>query len=52
MAAAEALLGAWPVPVSFGGERPFYLPQIDRIQLPERTAFHSAAGFYAPGPMK
>lgn len=47
LAAAEALLGAWPVPVSYGGERACYLPQIDRIQLPERAAFHSAAGFYA-----
>jgi antirestriction protein ArdC len=47
LAAAEALLGAWPVPVSFGGERACYLTQIDRIQLPERAAFHSAAGFYA-----
>jgi antirestriction protein ArdC len=47
LAAAEAVLGAWPVPVSYGGERACYLPQIDRIQLPERAAFHSAAGFYA-----
>ncbi|WP_255100954.1 ArdC family protein [Synechococcus sp. L2F] len=47
LAAAEDLLGAWPVPLSFGGERACYLPQIDRIQLPERAAFHSAAGFYA-----
>ena len=41
--AAEAVLGAWPVPVSYGGERACYFPQ----QLPERQAFHSAAGFYA-----
>ncbi|WP_254952763.1 MULTISPECIES: ArdC family protein [unclassified Cyanobium] len=47
LAAAESLLGAWPVPVSYGGERACYLPQIDRIQLPERQAFHTAAGFYA-----
>ncbi|MEA5416213.1 ArdC family protein [Synechococcus sp. BA-132 BA5] len=47
LAAAESLLGAWPVPVSYGGERACYLPQIDRIQLPERRAFLSAAGFYA-----
>jgi antirestriction protein ArdC len=47
LATAEALLGAWPVPVSYGGERACYLPPIDRIQLPERAAFHSAAGFYA-----
>jgi antirestriction protein ArdC len=47
LAAAEAVLGAWPVPVSYRGERACYLPQIDRIQLPERAAFGSAAGFYA-----
>jgi len=45
--AAEAVLGGWPVPVSHGGERACYLPQLDGIQLPERQAFHSAAGFYA-----
>ena len=44
---AVAVLGAWSVPVSYGGERACYLPQLDRIQLPERQAFHSAAGFYA-----
>ena len=44
---AEAVLGGWPVPVSYGGERACYLPQLDRIQLPERQAFRSAAGFYA-----
>ena len=47
LAAAEAVLGGWPVPVSYGGERACYFPQLDRIQLPERQAFHSAAGFYA-----
>ncbi|MCX5968932.1 MAG: zincin-like metallopeptidase domain-containing protein [Cyanobacteria bacterium] len=47
LAAAEAVLSAWPVPVSFGGDRAFYLPQLDRIQLPERASFQSAAAFYA-----
>ena len=47
LAAAESLLGAWPVPVSYGGERACYLPHLDRIQLPERQAFLTAAGFYA-----
>ena len=47
LAAAEAVLGAWQVPVSYGGERACYFPQLDRIQLPERQAFRSAAGFYA-----
>jgi len=47
LAAAEAVLSAWPVPVSYGGDRAFYLPQLDRIQLPERSSFQSAAAFYA-----
>ena len=47
LAAAEAVLSGWPVPVSFGGDRAFYLPQLDRIQLPERASFHSPGAFYA-----
>jgi antirestriction protein ArdC len=47
LAHAEAVLGGWTVPVSHGGERAFYLPALDRIQLPERSAFSSAAGLYA-----
>jgi antirestriction protein ArdC len=43
--AAEAVLGAWPVPVSFGGDRACYLPAIDRIQLPNRASFPSPAAF-------
>jgi antirestriction protein ArdC len=42
-----AVLGAWPVPVSFGGDRACYLPSIDRIQLPDRASFHSPAAFCA-----
>jgi len=47
LAAAEAVLRAWPVPVSFGGDRACYMPQPDRIVLPDRSAFHSAAALYA-----
>ncbi len=47
LGAAEAVLSGWPVPVSYGGERACFFPQLDRIQLPERQAFHSASGFYA-----
>ncbi len=47
LAAAEAVLSAWPVPVSFGGDRAFYLPLLDRIQLPERASFHSQGACYA-----
>lgn len=47
LGAAEAVLDAWPVPVSFGGDRACYLPGIDRIQMPDRASFHSAAAFCA-----
>ncbi len=47
LAAAEAVLSSWPVPVSYSGDRAFYLPQLDRIQLPERASFHSPGAFYA-----
>jgi antirestriction protein ArdC len=45
--AADAVLSSWPVPVSFGGDRACYLPVPDRIQLPDRSAFHSAWALYA-----
>ena len=44
---AEQILGAWPVPAGWGGERAFYVPAIDRIQLPGRESFHGAAALYA-----
>ncbi|MFM1812627.1 MAG: hypothetical protein RLZZ336_1565 [Cyanobacteriota bacterium] len=47
LAAAEAVLQRWPVPVVHGSERACYLPAADRIVLPVRCAFHSAAAFYA-----
>ena len=47
LAAAEAVLGSWPVPVCFGGDRACYLPERDLIRLPERSAFHDAAALYA-----
>ncbi|MFM7675332.1 MAG: ArdC family protein [Synechococcus sp.] len=47
LATAEATLSAWSVPVSHGGDRAFYLPGPDRIQLPDRAAFHSAEALYA-----
>jgi antirestriction protein ArdC len=45
--AAEAVLGAWPVPVSFGGDRACYLPGIDQIKLPDRASFHLPVAFCA-----
>jgi len=47
LGAADAVFSRWPVPVSFAGDRACYLPVPDRIQLPDRTAFHSAAALYA-----
>jgi antirestriction protein ArdC len=47
LAAAEAVLSAWPVEVRFCGDRACYLPAVDRIQLPDRAAFHSAEALYA-----
>jgi antirestriction protein ArdC len=47
LAGAETVLGAWPVPVRHGGDQACYLPLADRIHLPERAAFHSAAALYA-----
>lgn len=47
LVAADVVLSRWPVPVSFAGDRACYLPVPDRIQLPDRTAFHSAGALYA-----
>jgi len=44
---AEAVLRRWPVPVIVGGDRACYLPDADRIHLPDRAAFHSAAAHAA-----
>jgi antirestriction protein ArdC len=47
LAAAEQVLGRWPVPVRFEGDRACYLPAVDQIWLPARDCFHSAAALYA-----
>ena len=47
LADAEGVLSSWAVPVCFAGDRACYLPVPDRIQLPDRTAFHSAEALYA-----
>jgi antirestriction protein ArdC len=47
LAAAEQALCRWPVPVQFSGERACHLPAADRIQLPPRDRFHSAAALDA-----
>jgi len=47
LAAAERVLGRWPVPVQFCGDQACYLPATDQIRLPDRACFHSAAALYA-----
>ena len=44
---AEAALKSWKVQVGLGGNQAFYAPAIDRIQLPERSAFNNPAAFCA-----
>lgn len=39
LAAAEAVLEAWPVPTSWGGARACYSPNADRIAMPTADAF-------------
>ena len=47
LAAAEAVLEAWPVPTSWGGARACYSPQLDRIRMPEAEAFTSREAYCA-----
>lgn len=43
LAAAAATLAAWPVPMLEGGDRACYRPDLDRIEIPDRSSFHAAA---------
>jgi len=45
--AAEAVLEAWAVPTSWGGNQPCYSPQLDQIRMPEAEAFTSREAFCA-----
>jgi antirestriction protein ArdC len=45
--AAEAVLGVWQVPTSWGGDRAFYSPGADAITMPSREQFSTSAGLYA-----
>jgi antirestriction protein ArdC len=47
LAAAEAVLGAWPVPTTWAGDRAFYNSGADRITMPCRAQFATAEGLYA-----
>lgn len=44
---AETVLQQWPVPVINGGEHACYRPDLDRIELPDRVAFHSQGAHLA-----
>lgn len=51
IAQAERVLNGWhettECKLNYGGNHAFYVPSTDKIQLPERQAFHTAEGFYA-----
>lgn len=47
LAQAEQVLGAWPVPTSWGGDRAFYRLSTDQITMPARAQFSTAEGLYA-----
>lgn len=44
--AAEAFFARIPATVNHGGDRAYYIPSADRIQLPPFAAFHDAHGYY------
>jgi antirestriction protein ArdC len=46
-ATAEDVLIRAQVEIRYGGDRAFYRPDLDYVQLPERGAFDSSAAFYA-----
>ena len=43
---AEAFFDSILATVNHGGDRAYYMPSADRIQLPPFTAFHDAHGYY------
>ncbi|WP_235681984.1 ArdC family protein [Sphingobium yanoikuyae] len=44
--AAEAFFASIPAAVNHGGDKAYYIPSADRIQLPTFAAFHDAHGYY------
>ena len=44
--AAEAFFASIPATVNHGGDKAYYIPSADRIQLPPFAAFHDAHGYY------
>lgn len=47
IAAAEAYFASIPATVSHGGDKAYYMPSADRIQLPPFAAFHDVQSYYA-----
>jgi len=45
--AAEDFFARIPAAVNHGGDKAYYIPSADRIQLPPFAAFHDAHGYYA-----
>lgn len=45
--AAESFFARIPATVNHGGDKAYYMPSADRIQLPPFAAFHDAHGYYA-----
>lgn len=43
---AEAFFASIPATVNHGGDRAYYMPSADRIQLPAFAVFHDAHGYY------
>jgi antirestriction protein ArdC len=46
LAELEQLIEQTGASIRYGGDRAFYAPSLDKIQLPERESFKSAEGFY------
>lgn len=44
---AESVIEDSGATIKFGGDRAFYAPQFDMVQLPPRESFHEEAGYYA-----
>lgn len=47
IAAAESIMAATGALIVHGGNQAFYMPALDRVQLPERDQFVSADGYYS-----
>lgn len=47
IAELEQLIADTGAVIRYGGDRAFYAPSVDRIQLPERVSFHSVETFYS-----